>query len=61
MTLAFERGLMMLGCGASSLRLCPPLVVSKDEATVALDMLEDALAVVEKESARGKTAELARA
>jgi hypothetical protein len=40
-TLAFERGLMMLGCGETSLRLCPPLIVSKEEATVALDILED--------------------
>jgi 4-aminobutyrate aminotransferase len=48
-TLAFERGLMTLGCGETSLRLSPPLVVSKEEATVALDILEDALAMAEKE------------
>jgi 4-aminobutyrate aminotransferase len=51
-TLAFERGLMMLGCGETSLRLSPPLVVSKEEATVALDLLEDALTVVEREHER---------
>jgi 4-aminobutyrate aminotransferase len=50
-TLAFERGLMVLGCGETSLRLCPPLVVSEQEATVALDILEDALSQVEKEHA----------
>jgi 4-aminobutyrate aminotransferase len=48
-TLAFERGLMVLGCGETSIRLCPPLVVSKEEATVALDILEEALTLVEKE------------
>jgi 4-aminobutyrate aminotransferase len=48
-TLAFERGLMVLGCGEASLRLCPPLIVNKEEATVALDILEDALSQVEKE------------
>ncbi len=48
-TLAFERGLMMLGCGETSLRLTPPLIVSKEEATVALDILEEALTVAEKE------------
>jgi 4-aminobutyrate aminotransferase len=48
-TLAFERGLMILGCGETSLRLAPPLIVSQEEATVALDILEDALTVVEKE------------
>lgn len=51
-TLAFERGLMMLGCGANSLRLSPPLIVSKEEAAVALDIFEDALTAVEKEFAQ---------
>ena len=48
-TLAFERGLMVLGCGETTIRLAPPLVLSKEEATVALDLLEDALAQAEKE------------
>jgi 4-aminobutyrate aminotransferase len=47
--LAFERGLMLLGCGETSLRLSPPLIVSKEEATVAMDILEEALTVVEGE------------
>jgi 4-aminobutyrate aminotransferase len=50
-TLAFERGLMILGCGETSLRLCPSLMVKEEEATVALDILEDALTQVEKEHA----------
>ncbi len=48
-TLAFERGLIILGCGETSLRLSPPLIVSKEEATVALDILEESLAIAEKE------------
>ncbi|HTA79826.1 MAG TPA: acetyl ornithine aminotransferase family protein [Terracidiphilus sp.] len=48
-TLAFERGLMVLGCGENSIRLCPPLVVTSEEASVALDVLEDALTQAEKE------------
>jgi 4-aminobutyrate aminotransferase len=52
-TEAFERGLVMLGCGETSLRLTPPLIVSKEEATVALDLLEDALTFVEKEVEQG--------
>lgn len=48
-TLAFERGLMVLGCGQTTLRLSPPLVVSKEEASVALDILESALTQVENE------------
>jgi 4-aminobutyrate aminotransferase len=48
-TLAFERGLIVLGCGETSLRLSPPLIVSKEEATVALDILEEVLTLAEKE------------
>jgi 4-aminobutyrate aminotransferase len=48
-TLAFERGLMMLGCGETSLRLSPPLIVNREEATVALDILEESLTLAEKE------------
>ena len=48
--LAFERGLMILGCGESSIRLCPPLIVSEQEATVALDIFEETLTVAEKEA-----------
>jgi 4-aminobutyrate aminotransferase len=47
--LAFERGLMILGCGETSIRLCPPLIVNEHEATIALDILEEALTQVEKE------------
>ncbi|MGB6191420.1 MAG: acetyl ornithine aminotransferase family protein [Terracidiphilus sp.] len=53
-SLAFERGLMILGCGETSLRLCPPLIVSEEEATVALDILEDALTQVETEHAHAE-------
>jgi 4-aminobutyrate aminotransferase len=56
-TLAFEKGLMMLGCGETSLRLCPPLIVSKEEASVALDILEEALTQVEKEHENACTLE----
>jgi 4-aminobutyrate aminotransferase len=49
--LAFERGLIILGCGENSIRLCPPLIVSEQEATVALDILEVALTLAEREHA----------
>ncbi len=55
-TLAFERGLIVLGCGETSLRLSPPLIVSKEEATVALDILEEALTLAEKEHERSAVA-----
>ena len=60
-TLAFERGLMILGCGETSIRLCPPLIVSEEEATVALDILEEALTIVETEHAREAEMEMAGA
>jgi 4-aminobutyrate aminotransferase len=47
--LAFERGVLFLGCGPSSIRLCPPLVVTKDEADVAVDVLEECIKLVGKD------------
>jgi 4-aminobutyrate aminotransferase len=48
--LAFERGLMILGCGENMVRLSPPLIVSEPEASVALDILEEAITLAEKEN-----------
>jgi len=45
---AFEHGVLFLGCGPSSIRLCPPLVVTKEEADVAVDVLEECIAAVGK-------------
>jgi 4-aminobutyrate aminotransferase len=41
--LAFARGLLLLGCGENTIRLCPPLIVTQQEMDVALDMLEECL------------------
>jgi 4-aminobutyrate aminotransferase len=41
--MAFERGLLILGCGPNSIRLCPPLVINHDQADYALDTLEQCL------------------
>lgn len=38
--MAFERGLLILGCGETSIRLAPPLILKQGEADVALDILE---------------------
>jgi 4-aminobutyrate aminotransferase len=43
---AFERGLLLLGCGASSVRLTPPLIVTKDQADQAVDILDRVLAAL---------------
>ena len=59
--LCFEKGLLILGCGENSLRLCPPLIVSENEATVALDILEEALTQVEHAHARAQELETVEA
>jgi 4-aminobutyrate aminotransferase len=41
--LAFERGLLILGCGETSIRLCPPLIANQHEADIALDLLEECI------------------
>jgi 4-aminobutyrate aminotransferase len=41
--LAFERGLLILGAGDSTLRLCPPLVISREQCDFAVDTLEKCL------------------
>ena len=41
--LAFHRGLLILGAGDNSLRLCPPLVITRDQCDFALDTLEACL------------------
>jgi 4-aminobutyrate aminotransferase len=38
--MAFERGLLILGAGDTTLRLCPPLTVNRDQCDFALDTLE---------------------
>lgn len=43
----FERGVLMLGCGSSSIRLCPPLVITRGEVDVSLRCLDEALSEVE--------------
>jgi 4-aminobutyrate aminotransferase len=46
--IAFERGLLILGCGPNSIRLCPPLVITKDQADFVIDTLEDCLRTSEQ-------------
>jgi 4-aminobutyrate aminotransferase len=41
---AFERGLLVLGAGENTIRLCPPLVITRDQCDFALEMLETCLA-----------------
>lgn len=41
--MAFQRGLLILGCGQNAIRLCPPLVITEEQADWAIDTLETCL------------------
>jgi 4-aminobutyrate aminotransferase len=42
----FRRGLLILGAGRNALRLCPPLVLTRAQAEIAIGILDDALGSV---------------
>lgn len=43
---AFRRGLLILGAGRSTVRFCPPLVLTADEADIAVRLFDEALTEV---------------
>lgn len=47
--LAFERGLLTLGCGKSTIRISPPLCLTQAEAEEGLEIFEEAISVAENE------------
>jgi 4-aminobutyrate aminotransferase len=47
--LAFERGILFLGAGENTIRIAPPLVLTQEQADMAMDVLEECIGVVEKE------------
>ena len=49
-SLAFERGLLTLGCGRSTLRIAPPLSISLTEMNDGLKILEEAITQAEREN-----------
>ncbi len=53
--LAFERGILFLGAGPNTIRICPPLIVNKEQIDVALDVLEDCIGIVQKQGASKST------
>ncbi len=50
--LAYQRGVLYLGAGANCIRLAPALIVTAEQADVALDVLEECISIVEKEQAK---------
>jgi 4-aminobutyrate aminotransferase len=47
----FEKGLLILGCGTSTIRLMPPLVIDRGEVDIALEILDECLYRIEQEGA----------
>jgi len=47
--LCFERGLLTLGCGTSTIRISPPLCITKEEVEEGLEILEEAITIAEDE------------
>jgi 4-aminobutyrate aminotransferase len=39
----FEKGLLLLGCGESTLRFCPPLIVTREESATAAEIFDAAI------------------
>ena len=42
----FQRGLLVLGAGQNSIRLCPPLVLTAAQADTALSIIDAAISAV---------------
>ena len=40
----FKRGLIILGCGTSTIRWSPPLILTKENVDVALEIFDEAIA-----------------
>jgi len=50
--LAFAKGLLILGAGANTLRLAPPLVIDQEQADFAVDTLEACLREAESHGSK---------
>ncbi len=53
--LCFERGVLMLGCGETTIRISPPLIITREQADVAMDVLEESISIADEEVTAGST------
>jgi 4-aminobutyrate aminotransferase len=53
-TAAFNRGLLILGAGKNAIRFSPPLVLTREEADVAVQIFDEALADAQRRHPRGR-------
>ncbi len=47
---AFEHGLLILGCGPSTVRFMPPLNITKEHLEEGLDIFDEVLTLAEREA-----------
>jgi 4-aminobutyrate aminotransferase len=45
---AFSRGLLLLGCGETSIRFTPPLCIDREQLEKGFDVLDETIAAIEK-------------
>jgi len=52
--LVFKQGVLMLGCGETTIRLCPPLIITREQADIAISVLYKAIEQAEQEHKASK-------
>jgi 4-aminobutyrate aminotransferase len=50
--LAFHRGLLLLPCGASTIRICPPLCLSRRQVEIGLTLIDASMTAAVEETSR---------
>jgi 4-aminobutyrate aminotransferase len=56
--LAFHRGLLLLPCGPSTVRICPPLCLTPRQVRIGVDLLDSAMTALAAEVHAGRPSEL---
>jgi len=51
--MAFKKGVLFLGAGPNTIRIAPPLIVSREQTDIALDVLEECIREVAAEPRKG--------
>ena len=48
----FKKGLLLLGCGESGIRFCPPLIITQQEVDIAIEILHEVFQKITKNNGR---------
>jgi 4-aminobutyrate aminotransferase len=49
---AFHKGLLLLGCGENTVRFMPPLIVTREQAELAVEILDEVLSEIQHPKSR---------